>query len=137
SFQVSCSYGPGRYDPLYEVAGHDYPVGFVRWTQQRNFEAMLDLMAAGSLDLAPLISHRFALDDAQRAYELLLTDSERHLGILITCPDPLGGETPARTIALQSVPARATPPGTPYLAVIGAGNYARRMLIPALARTGA
>ncbi len=53
SFQVSCSYGPGRYDPAYEEGGQDYPVGFVRWTEQRNFEAVLDLMAAGQIDVAP------------------------------------------------------------------------------------
>ncbi len=137
SFQVSCSYGPGRYDPQYEVAGHDYPVGFVRWTEQRNFEAMLDLMAAGSLDLMPLISHRFALDDAQRAYELLLSDSEPHLGILISYPEMGGGEAAARSIALQSVPSQEKRPGVPALLVIGSGNYARRILMPALARTGA
>ena len=59
SFQVSCSYGPGRYDPAYEQEGQDYPLGFVRWTEQRNFEAVLGLMAAGSLRVQPLVSHRF------------------------------------------------------------------------------
>jgi threonine dehydrogenase-like Zn-dependent dehydrogenase len=66
SFQVSCSYGPGRYDPNYEEKGQDYPVGFVRWTEQRNFEAVLDMMADGRLDVRPLISHRFAIDEATR-----------------------------------------------------------------------
>jgi threonine dehydrogenase-like Zn-dependent dehydrogenase len=56
SFQVSCSYGPGRYDPAYEQRGEDYPVGFVRWTEQRNLEAVLDMMAAGLLDVRPLIT---------------------------------------------------------------------------------
>ena len=59
TFQVSCSYGPGRYDSAYEEGGHDYPIGFVRWTEQRNFEAVLELMASGQLDVKPLISHRF------------------------------------------------------------------------------
>src|SRR3989441_5455935 len=67
TFQVSCSYGPGRYDPEYEQGGHDYPAGFVRWTEQRNFEAVLDMMAAGSLDMKPLITHRFRIDDAPAA----------------------------------------------------------------------
>ncbi len=64
TFQVSCSYGPGRYDPAYEENGVDYPIGFVRWTEQRNFEAVLDMLADGRLDVGPLISHRFSIDDA-------------------------------------------------------------------------
>ena len=68
SFQVSCSYGPGRYDPNYENRGLDYPIGFVRWTEQRNFEAVLGLMANGNLVTAPLISHRFDFDQALKGY---------------------------------------------------------------------
>ncbi|MDW8468887.1 MAG: zinc-binding dehydrogenase [Burkholderiales bacterium] len=71
SFQVSCSYGPGRYDPAYETKGLDYPIGFVRWTAQRNFEAVLDMMAAGRLEVTPLITHRFPIARAPEAYELL------------------------------------------------------------------
>src|SRR5690606_24787744 len=85
SFQVSCSYGPGRYDPAYEEGGQDYPVGFVRWTEQRNFEAVLDMMAAGTLDVAPLISHRFPLAAAPEAYALLSSDAPS-LGILLQYP---------------------------------------------------
>ena len=62
TFQVSCSYGPGRYDTEYEDKGNDYPVGFVRWTEQRNFEAVLDMMAMGALDIKPLITHRFSIE---------------------------------------------------------------------------
>ena len=61
-FQVSCSYGPGRYDPDYEQQGHDYPIGFVRWTEQRNFQAVLHALATGALRTEPLISHRFPID---------------------------------------------------------------------------
>jgi threonine dehydrogenase-like Zn-dependent dehydrogenase len=71
TFQVSCSYGPGRYDPVYEEGGQDYPVGFVRWTEQRNFEAVLDMLADGRLDVRPLISHRFGLDEVERAYAVV------------------------------------------------------------------
>jgi len=85
SFQVSASYGPGRYDPAYEDQGHDYPIGFVRWTQQRNFEAVLDMMAAGTLNVNPLITHRFAIEDAAKAYDLL--DDPSALGIVIEYPD--------------------------------------------------
>src|SRR6185503_4707297 len=64
SFQVSCSYGPGRYDPVYEEKGHDYPLGFVRWTEQRNFEAVLDMLASGRLDTSELVTDRIPFDDA-------------------------------------------------------------------------
>lgn len=135
SFQVSCSYGPGRYDPLYEEGGQDYPVGFVRWTEQRNFEAVLDLMAAGSLDMTPLVSHRFDLDDALAAYELL-SGGEPSLGILLDYPEPAQGAdaTTARRVRLtasSAAPARAT------VAFLGAGNYAGRVLIPAFKAAGA
>src|SRR2546429_9165732 len=85
SFQVSCSYGPGRYDPAYEEGGQDYPVGFVRWTEQRNFEAVLDLMADGSLNVAPLITHRIPIDQAQRAYDVI-TGHEPAMGIILQYP---------------------------------------------------
>ena len=61
TFQVSCSYGPGRYDPSYEEEGNDYPIGYVRWTEQRNFEAFLDLLSSGAVNVKPLISSRFDL----------------------------------------------------------------------------
>ena len=70
-FTVSCSYGPGRYDPEYEIEGRDYPLGFVRWTEQRNIQAILDLMATKKLDVEPLISHRFLIDKADKAYEMV------------------------------------------------------------------
>lgn len=71
TFQVSCSYGPGRYDPQYEKRGLDYPIGFVRWTEQRNFEAVLQLMADGKIDVSPLITHRFSFDNALDAYQAI------------------------------------------------------------------
>src|SRR5882724_1318756 len=83
TFQVSCSYGPGRYDPSYEEKGQDYPVGFVRWTENRNFEAVLDMMADGRLDVAPLISHRFPIEQGERAYELI-SSAAPSLGVLLT-----------------------------------------------------
>ena len=67
TFQVSCSYGPGRYDPNYEEKGNDYPFAFVRWTEQRNMEAVLDMISSGALDLEPLISHKFEIEDAKEA----------------------------------------------------------------------
>jgi predicted dehydrogenase/threonine dehydrogenase-like Zn-dependent dehydrogenase len=136
TLQISCSYGPGRYDPTYEEKGQDYPVGFVRWTEQRNFEAVLDMMSDGRLDVRSLVSHRFALTDAGRAYELV-TGKEPALGILLDYPaaETASAEILAgRTVAL----APATPTaGKAAIGVIGSGNYATSVLIPAFAATGA
>ena len=139
SFQVSCSYGPGRYDPAYEEGGHDYPVGFVRWTEQRNFEAVLDLMAAGVLDVAPLISHRFVLERAQEAYALL-TGGEPTLGIVLDYPaaaDATVVTAGPRTVPLGTMPASVAGTTAPVVGCIGAGNYASRVLIPAFRAAGA
>lgn len=133
SFQVSCSYGPGRYDPEYEEKGHDYPIGYVRWTEQRNFEAVLDMMADGRLDVRPLISHRFAFEDAPQAYDLIATGNP--LGVLLKYP---GGDPVAlmqRTVDLP--PPNRPGTGSVSLAFVGAGNYASAVLVPAFARTPA
>ncbi|TLM64510.1 MAG: zinc-binding dehydrogenase [Deltaproteobacteria bacterium] len=137
SFQVSCSYGPGRYDPEYEEKGHDYPIGFVRWTEQRNFEAVLDMLADGRLDIGPLISHRFKLEQASEAYRVL-TEDRGALGILLQYPK--SSERPkdallARTISLDQQPAASGQ--QPTLGFIGAGNYGSRVLIPAFKAAGA
>ncbi|MDZ4690012.1 MAG: bi-domain-containing oxidoreductase [Terricaulis sp.] len=133
SFQVSCSYGPGRYDPAYEEGGHDYPIGFVRWTEQRNFEAVLDLMASGALNVAPLISHRFPLERAEDAFALLTSDTPS-LGILLEYqPGQPLERLVSRTVPLAAAPA----PGKSSVAFLGAGNYAGRVLIPAFKAGGA
>lgn len=136
SFQVSCSYGPGRYDPAYEEGGQDYPIGFVRWTEQRNFEAVLDLMSSGAIDVAPLITHRFAIEDGERAMALL-TSGEPSLGILLSYPgSPEADGSPVRRVPLGTEQAVAsTGPGA--VAFLGAGNYASRVLIPAFKAAGA
>ncbi|MCK9539828.1 bi-domain-containing oxidoreductase [Dokdonella sp.] len=139
SFQVSCSYGPGRYDPQYEEGGHDYPLGFVRWTEQRNFEAVLDLMAAGALDVAPLVSHRFGLEQAEQAYALL-AGGEASLGILLQYPGAGAARLAAREVVLAGATqatARVPAQGTPVVGFLGAGNYAGRVLIPAFKAAGA
>lgn len=133
TFQVSCSYGPGRYDPSYEEAGHDYPIGFVRWTEQRNFEAVLDLMASRTLDVIPLISHCFPIAKADEAFGLLTSD-EPSLGILLSYErDANQEQLLARTVTLSASPA----PGKGCVAFLGAGNYAGRVLIPAFKTAGA
>lgn len=141
SFQVSCSYGPGRYDPAYEEGGQDYPVGFVRWTEQRNFEAVLDLLASGQLDVGPLVSHRFALEQAEEAYALLSSGAPS-LGIVLQYPG-VSAEGMGRRVALgggcsgTAGFAAAAAPKRGNVAFLGAGNYAGRVLIPAFKAAGA
>jgi predicted dehydrogenase/threonine dehydrogenase-like Zn-dependent dehydrogenase len=137
SFQVSCSYGPGRYDTSYEEKGVDYPVGLVRWTEQRNFEAVLDMMASGRLNVAPLITHRFAIDDAAEAYDVI-SGTEPSLGVLIEYPSTGAKSDDALRRATVSVSSGAPPiAGKPAVAFIGSGNYATAVLIPAFAKAGA
>jgi predicted dehydrogenase/threonine dehydrogenase-like Zn-dependent dehydrogenase len=137
SFQVSCSYGPGRYDPQYEENGTDYPLGFVRWTEQRNFVAVLEMLDSRALDVRTLISHRFAFDAAPAAYALLATQSEPYLGILLEYNTGDRDNVRARTVAFDRQATHAASDSVPKVAVIGAGNYAARVLIPAFAASGA
>jgi len=138
TFQVSCSYGPGRYDPSYEEKGNDYPVGFVRWTEQRNFEAVLDMMADGRLNVKPLISHRFSVTEAEQAYELV-GGSAPSLGILLEYPT--AAEKPEATLRQSTVKLPAVPgapmTGAASIAFVGSGNYATAVLIPAFKDAGA
>lgn len=136
SFQVSCSYGPGRYDAAYEQQGNDYPIGFVRWTQQRNFEAVLDLLATGALNVEPMISHRFDIEQASAAYALL--GDPKTMGIVLRY-DTSGAEPPVleRTIDITSAATRnRSLEKAPSIAVLGAGSYAGRVLISAFCAAG-
>ena len=136
SFQVSCSYGPGRYDPVYEQGGHDYPYPYVRWTAQRNFEAVLDMMADGRLNVEPLITHRFPFELALDAYRLLESD-EFYLGILLEYPaDRPSAELLKRRVLLKPGKLSSIPAGA-VIGFIGAGGYASKVLIPAFKKTGA
>lgn len=137
TFQVSCSYGPGRYDSHYEDKGNDYPIGYVRWTEQRNFEAVLDMMADGALNLKPLITHRFDIKDGQKAMDLL-TSPEPSLGIILKYGDTTKIEEPTRKIDLASnFPKQYNSKNFGAIAFLGAGNYAGRVLIPAFKAAGA
>ena len=126
SFQVSCSYGPGRYDTEYEDKGNDYPFGFVRWTEQRNFVAVLDMMAAGSLNVEPLITQRFEFEDATKAYDALTKDKSG-LGLLLKYNSPVETRLEKRVV-LRPI---SIEPKNAVVGFIGAGNYASRILIPA------
>lgn len=141
TFQVSCSYGPGRYDAAYEEQGQDYPAGFVRWTEQRNFEAVLDMMAEGRLSVEPLVSHRFAIDEAAQAYALV-AGQQPSLGILLDYPaaDAVDvGETASVSPHRAAAPRGPEPSATAAVRVgfVGAGNYATAILMPAFRRTDA
>ena len=147
TFQVSCSYGPGRYDANYEEKGNDYPVGYVRWTEQRNFEAVLDMMADGRLNVKPLVSHRFAITEAEQAYDLV-GGGGPSLGILLEYPDQIAkadAEVREQTVSLAGSNAGSQPidrsvvgqSPTATVAFIGSGNYSTAVLIPAFKAGGA
>jgi len=127
-FRVSRSYGPGRYDAAFEQKGRDYPIGYVRWTETRNMEAFLQLLSDGKINLDPLITHRFPIENALAAYDLISgTNATSSLGVLIQykteeiMPRRLQLVTSAQAIA-----------GQIRVGVLGAGNFARGILIPAI-----
>ncbi len=139
SFQVSCSYGPGRYDSSYEDNGQDYPVGYVRWTEQRNFEAVLDMLVDGRLQTDVLISHRIPFAQATTAYDII-SSRIPSLGIILQYPEPdvfshsrLLRRTITRSEELLEGDRSAA---TPVIGCIGAGNYATQVLLPAFKSTG-
>jgi len=134
SFQVSCSYGPGRYEAEYEKKGLDYPIGFVRWTEQRNFEAVLDMMAAGSIRTEKLITRVIAIDEAKKAYEAV-TAGENVLGLVLDYGQQIDLER--RSVVLQPAVGIAAAPAKGITGFIGAGNFASGTLVPAFAAAGA
>ncbi len=157
SFQVSCSYGPGRHDPEYEQEGHDYPPGFVRWTEQRNFEAVLDMMRSGQVDPTALITHRYPFASVEEAYALI-SGTEPSLGVLLKYPDTEPAQLLATTVSSRAAGAVSHPrdsvssgsrpdsdkqrrsallAGPVRVAFMGAGNFASQVLIPAFRDAGA
>jgi predicted dehydrogenase/threonine dehydrogenase-like Zn-dependent dehydrogenase len=131
-FRVSRSYGPGRYDSAYEQKGRDYPIGYVRWTETRNMEAFLQLLSGGKVDVKPLVTHRFPIQRAQDAYELIMGKvGQPFLGVLITYPEQaeasheiqLVGKGTARVIAGAK---------SMTIGLLGAGNFAVSTLLPAI-----
>ena len=141
TFQVSCSYGPGRYDTEYEIKGQDYPFGLVRWTEQRNFEAILQMMKDKRLNILPLISHRFPFKEAEGAYKLI-SSKESSLGIVLQYPLKKEKESKdlfSRNIILVQHGSRDKKPAEsrePVVGMIGAGNFTNQVLLPALKKTG-
>ena len=130
TFQVSCSYGPGRYDPLYEEKAQDYPFAFVRWTEQRNFEAILEMLSSGILDFTGLISKSFLFENSLEAYEYLHKTKDA-LGIVInyTSKDDVRKNDSVKITNHSFVNTR------PVFGFIGCGNYASRVLIPSFKKS--
>jgi len=136
---IARSYGPGRYDPAFEEQGVDYPIAYVRWTETRNLEGFLQLVAEGKVDPLALVTHRFAIAEAPRAYEMLADDREHPLGIVLSYPSPpdaLAVAPAAAATSLPARPARSTPPLAKdqpiVVGFIGAGSFARSTLLPIL-----
>ncbi|MEZ4860955.1 MAG: bi-domain-containing oxidoreductase [Caldilineaceae bacterium] len=133
--RLSRSYGPGRYDPYYEEAGIDYPYGYVRWTENRNMQAFIALLAKGKVDVGRLTTHRFPIIEAQAAYQLISgATTEPYLGILLTYPTTLA---PTKCITLnQSAPKPKNAAGDVIrVGMLGAGAYANSVLLPAIQKT--
>ncbi|MEY9840215.1 bi-domain-containing oxidoreductase [Streptacidiphilus sp. EB103A] len=136
--RFSRSYGPGRYDPAYELEGRDYPIGYVRWTERRNLACFLDLLARGSVDVEPLVSKVADFDDAVETYQLLKDGGLKAVAVLFQYPDAAVEAVDAPVLNVPAVAARPAPAraakASLRLAFIGAGNYATSMLLPHLAR---
>jgi len=134
TFKVSRSYGPGRYDPRYEEGGVDYPYGYVRWTEGRNMQSFVDLLASGKLDVHPLISHRFEIDQADQAYELITGKTgQPFLGVLLTYPKKSSALPLKRRVDYPEPTNDAAPV---KVGVLGSGNYANAVFLPAVKKSG-
>lgn len=135
SFINSRSYGPGRYDPAYEEQGRDYPIGFVRWTEGRNFEAVVEMLESGKLNVAPLITHRFPITKAAEAYAVITGKTkESFLGVLLTYESATPQASDGKVMLRAPHDTAHTAPATPQvkIGVLGAGLFANATLLPAL-----
>jgi predicted dehydrogenase/threonine dehydrogenase-like Zn-dependent dehydrogenase len=136
---MSRAYGPGSYDPAYESKGQDYPVTYVRWTENRNMEEFLRLCATGKVNLDPLISHRFALEEAPSAYQTIMNPAAGSLAVLLRYP-AAAEKTPPHSSAEVPAPVRRVPVSTANqrglgIALVGASNIAKWAHLPALKKT--
>ncbi|MCJ7513222.1 MAG: bi-domain-containing oxidoreductase [Anaerolineales bacterium] len=132
SFQVSRSYGPGRYDPAYEEGGADYPAGYVRWTEGRNLQAVLSMIDQGLLNVRPLITHRIPIAQAPQAYSLISGKQPApFLGVVLTYPEPEpGSKAPSLRLVMRHP--RPSAPADIRLGVLGAGSFAASTFLPAI-----
>jgi predicted dehydrogenase len=133
SLRFARSYGPGRYDPSYEAWGVDYPPGQVRWSEGRNLEAVLDLLAAGRLAVSDLVTHTFDIGDAPKAYEMIDRQADPYLAVQLTYPATPPDNEPVR---IRPRGAARVSAGSPGVGWIGAGSFSGRTLLPAFRRAG-
>ena len=136
-FFMARAYGPGSYDPSYEKKGQDYPLPYVRWTENRNMEEFLRLLSLGRVQIQPLITHQFALEDAPRAYDTIKDASSGSLAVVLNYPaakakDPVSEFAPKHSVVVEPTPASTTKLG---VALVGAGNLARWVHLPNLKKT--
>lgn len=129
-FTISCSYGPGRYDPTYEEGGLDYPAGFVRWTENRNLAGFLDLVARGRVDPASLLASEHEIEDAPEAFRK--AKEQVGSGVAVVLRYPAGPDRAQRTVTRRTAPSRPARSGAVGIAVIGAGGFAASTLLPAI-----
>ena len=127
--KMSCSYGPGRYDPIYEEKGIDYPAAYVRWTEKRNMQAFQELIYAKKIDVGYLTTHTFKLEEAPAAYDMILSESEPYLGILIEYDLTKKVDFENRKISVK-LPVSGLQPCSVSIGFIGAGSYAQNYLLP-------
>ena len=127
--KMSCSYGPGRYDPVYEEKGVDYPIAYVRWTENRNMQAFQELIYSKKIDVSYLTTHAFKLEDAPAAYDMILAKSEPYLGILIEYDASKKIDLKERNLNIK-LPAMSYEPSAVNIGFIGAGSYAQSHLLP-------
>ena len=132
TFQVSCSYGPGRYDETYEQGGHDYPYGFVRWTEQRNFEAVLDAMRTGNLNVDNIVSHRFPITEAAAAFDVIIKNPDA-MGVMLEYPEDVSRATKV-DMASSAAPAPTPAANKVTIGVIGAGAMSKAVVLPSLSK---
>jgi hypothetical protein len=129
TFQVSCSYGPGRYDENYEQKGHDYPIGYVRWTEKRNFEAVLNAISAGQLNVQPLITERVKLEDYQEIYgDMRKTGS---IASILIYPERVKANNKVQIVNKTFKGSKGV------FGIVGAGNFTSSTIIPAMKAAGA
>jgi predicted dehydrogenase len=133
--RISRSYGPGRYDPAFEEKGLDYPIGYVRWTETRNLGAFLESIGDRRVAVAPLVTHRFTLDEAPRGYDALVADGPRPLGMVIRYADGAVAPRPQTKQAPKQAPGIGAVPGAIGVGFVGAGGFARAVLIPAFTKS--